>query len=52
MDDYTTTDPAEFFAVLSRYYFMPSSVLHHYCAEVYEHLSAYCRQQPWRCWAQ
>ena len=33
-------NPAEFFAVISEYFFMPPNVLHHYCVGVYEQLSA------------
>ncbi|HHH49318.1 MAG TPA: zinc-dependent peptidase [Gammaproteobacteria bacterium] len=46
IDDYAATDPAEFFAVASEYFFMSPDVLHHYYAELYEQLSAYYRQDP------
>ncbi len=46
IDDYAATNPAEFFAVISEYFFMSPNVLQHYCAEVYEQLSAYYRQDP------
>lgn len=51
IDDDAATDPAEFFAVISEYFFMSPHVLHHYCADVYEQLSAYYRQDPLTRWA-
>ena len=48
IDDYAATNPAEFFAVISEYFFMSPNVLQHYCAEVYEQLNAYYRQDPLR----
>ncbi len=46
IDDYAATNPAEFFAVISEYFFMSPRVLQHDCAEVYEQLCAYYRQDP------
>ncbi len=48
IDDYATTHPAEFFAVISEYFFMYPNVLQHYCAEVYEQLIGCYRQDPLR----
>jgi len=50
IDDYAATDPAEFFAVISEYFFMEPRLLHHYCEDVYEQLRAYYRQHPLRRW--
>ncbi|HFD78853.1 MAG TPA: zinc-dependent peptidase [Gammaproteobacteria bacterium] len=46
LNPYAATDPAEFFAVCSEYFFTAPEVLKRHCAEVYEQLAAFYRQQP------
>ena len=46
VNPYAATSPAEFFAVLSEYFFTAPKVLKQHCSEVYTQLSAYYRQDP------
>ncbi len=46
IDDYAATGPAEFFAVISEYFFMSPNVLREHCPAVYEQLRQYYRQDP------
>ena len=46
IDPYAATDPAEFFAVACEYFFTDPQTLHAHCAEVYDQLRAYFRQNP------
>lgn len=46
IDPYAATDPAEFFAVVSEYFFTAPGVLVEACPEVYGQLQAYYRQDP------
>ncbi|HID46622.1 MAG TPA: zinc-dependent peptidase [Chromatiaceae bacterium] len=46
INPYAATSPAEFFAVLSEYFFTAPAILKRYCDEVYKQLAAYYRQDP------
>jgi Mlc titration factor MtfA (ptsG expression regulator) len=46
LDDYGTTDPAEFFAVATEAFFEKSSLLHQYNPRLYEQLEKYYRLDP------
>jgi Mlc titration factor MtfA (ptsG expression regulator) len=46
IDPYAATDPAEFFAVVCEYFFTDPHTLRIHCAEVYDQLRAYFRQNP------
>jgi len=43
---YAATDPAEFFAVISEYFFTAPNLLCEHCPEVYAQLKQYYRQDP------
>jgi len=50
IDPYAATNPAEFFAVFSEYFFCAPEILHTHFANVYEQLQLYYRQDPFsRC---
>ncbi len=44
INSYAATDPGEFFAVISEYFFTAPDTLFQYCPEVYEQLKQYYRQ--------
>jgi len=44
---YGATSPAEFFAVVSEYFFAAPAILQQYCPEVYQQLQLFYRQDPW-----
>lgn len=46
IDPYAATSPAEFFAVISEYFFSAPEILHTHFADVYEQLRLYYRQNP------
>ena len=46
IDPYAATNPAEFFAVLSEYFFRLPEELRHFDAGLYRHLAAFYRQDP------
>lgn len=46
IDAYAATDPAEFFAVVSEYFFSAPDILVAHFPEIYAQLSAYYRQDP------
>jgi hypothetical protein len=46
LDDYGTTDPAEFFAVVTEAFFEKSSLLHQYNPRLYEQLEKYFNLDP------
>ncbi|MFO7582867.1 zinc-dependent peptidase [Guyparkeria sp.] len=46
IDPYAATNPAEFFAVLSEYFFRLPGELRHFDAALYRHLAAFYRQDP------
>ncbi len=46
INPYAATSPAEFFAVLSEYFFTAPAILKQHCGEVYKQLAAYYRQDP------
>ena len=46
IDPYAATNPAEFFAVISEYFFCAPEILHAHFAEVYQQLQLYYRQDP------
>lgn len=46
IDDYAATDPAEFFAVMSEYFFTAPATLRQHYPEVYQQLALFYRQQP------
>jgi len=46
LDPYAATDPAEFFAVISEYFFFEPGYLHEALPTLYAHLRAYFRQDP------
>ena len=48
IDDYAATDPAEFFAVCSEYFFTAPRHLHQHLPAVYHQLRLYYRQNPMR----
>ena len=50
IDPYAAESPAEFFAVLSEYFFERPDVIHRHYRPVYEQLAAFYRQDPWRRW--
>ncbi|UOA10827.1 zinc-dependent peptidase [Methylobacter sp. S3L5C] len=43
---YAATSPAEFFAVISEYFFCAPEILQSHFAEVYQQLQLYYRQDP------
>jgi Mlc titration factor MtfA (ptsG expression regulator) len=44
INSYASTNPGEFFAVISEYFFTAPDILFQYCPEVYEQLKQYYRQ--------
>jgi hypothetical protein len=48
IDPYAATNPAEFFAVISEYFFCAPETLHAHFADVYQQLQLYYRQDPLR----
>lgn len=44
INPYASTNPAEFFAVISEYFFTAPDILFEYCPDVYEQLKQYYRQ--------
>ncbi len=46
INPYAATNPAEFFAVLSEYFFTAPHTLKHHCEDAYLQLRAYYRQDP------
>ncbi|WP_456377170.1 M90 family metallopeptidase [Thiolapillus sp.] len=46
INPYAATSPAEFFAVLSEYFFTAPGILKQHCSGVYGQLAAYYRQDP------
>jgi len=46
INPYAATNPAEFFAVVSEYFFTAPHRLRHLCPEVYDQLRAWYRQDP------
>jgi hypothetical protein len=46
IDPYAATDPAEFFAVISEYFFTAPRLLRRTCPDVYEQLAKFYRQDP------
>ena len=46
INPYAATNPAEFFAVVSEYFFTAPEILEQRCGEVYGQLRAYYRQDP------
>jgi Mlc titration factor MtfA (ptsG expression regulator) len=46
INPYAATSPAEFFAVISEYFFCAPEVLHTHFVEVYQQLQLYYRQNP------
>ncbi len=46
IDPYAATNPAEFFAVISEYFFRLPEELHHFDAALYDHLASFYRQDP------
>jgi Mlc titration factor MtfA (ptsG expression regulator) len=46
INPYAATSPAEFFAVISEYFFCAPEVLHTHFADVYQQLKLYYRQNP------
>jgi MtfA peptidase len=46
INPYAATSPAEFFAVISEYFFCAPEILHTHFAEVYQQLQLYYRQNP------
>ena len=46
IDPYAATSPAEFFAVISEYFFCAPQTLHSQMTEVYQQLQLYYRQNP------
>ena len=44
INPYASTNPAEFFAVISEYFFTAPDILFQYCPDVYEQLKQYYRQ--------
>ncbi|MCP3849991.1 MAG: zinc-dependent peptidase [Gammaproteobacteria bacterium] len=44
INPYASTNPAEFFAVISEYFFTAPDILFKYCPDVYEQLKQYYRQ--------
>jgi len=48
INPYAATNPAEFFAVISEYFFTAPNILKQYCPEVFTQLSAFYLQDPKR----
>jgi len=48
INPYAATSPAEFFAVISEYFFSEPEILHTHFADVYQQLQLYYRQNPLR----
>lgn len=48
INPYAATDPAEFFAVTTEYFFEAPRILHHAFPDVYQQLSLFYRQDPLR----
>ena len=48
INPYAATSPAEFFAVISEYFFSEPKILHTHFADVYQQLQLYYRQNPLR----
>ena len=48
INPYAATNPAEFFAVISEYFFCAPEILHAHYADVYRQLQLYYRQDPLR----
>jgi hypothetical protein len=48
INPYAATNPAEFFAVISEYFFCAPETLHTHFADVYQQLQLYYRQDPLR----
>lgn len=46
INPYAATNPAEFFAVISEYFFSAPDILFHNCPDVYHQLRMYYRQEP------
>ena len=46
INPYAATSPAEFFAVISEYFFSAPDILYHNCPDVYQQLRVYYRQDP------
>lgn len=46
IDPYAGENPAEFFAVISEYFFTAPDLLHHAYAQVYQQLCLFYRQDP------
>jgi len=46
INPYAATSPAEFFAVISEYFFCAPAILHTHFADVYQQLQFYYRQNP------
>jgi Mlc titration factor MtfA (ptsG expression regulator) len=46
INPYAATNPAEFFAVISEYFFCAPDLLHTHFADVYQQLRIYYRQDP------
>lgn len=46
IDPYAASSPAEFFAVISEYFFCAPAILHKHFADVYQQLQLYYRQNP------
>ena len=46
INPYAATSPAEFFAVISEYFFCVPEILHSHFADVYQQLQLYYRQNP------
>jgi Mlc titration factor MtfA (ptsG expression regulator) len=47
IDSYAASSPAEFFAVISEYFFSSPEILKQHYPAVYEQLQLYYRQDPW-----
>ena len=46
INPYAATSPAEFFAVISEYFFTAPEILHTHFADIYQQLQLYYRQNP------
>ena len=46
INEYAATNPAEFFSVISEYFFTAPNILQQFCSVVYEQLSLYYKQNP------
>ena len=51
LDPYAGESPAEFFAVLSEYFFERPDLVHRHYRRVYDQLAGFYRQDPWRRWS-